>query len=270
MKLLTKKYVTLASVASGFVFTSLAMAGNVANTKHNLSFSGVAGSVYKSNDPTANQVCVFCHTPHNAGKARTLWNKANNSAIDFRLYTSSGTLTNVVRKQSTLPADSPSLLCLSCHDGKTAINILHSSSFGEAAPATANGYPAGSKMWSSTTGGYTPVVLQSGVTDMFTGLPLPSMGIGGSVTGANLTDDHPIGFSYSDAQIEKQKDSNGLHPIGTVTTNNPNIRFFGKSNRMECSTCHDPHVDSTTNPAQKPFLVQSNAQSSLCLACHNK
>lgn len=269
MKLFSQKMVTLATLASGFVLTSLAMAGNVANTKHNLSYNGTVGSVYKTNDPNATQVCVFCHTPHNAGQAKTLWNKANKSAIDFRLYTSSGTLTSVTKK-STLPAGSPSLLCLSCHDGKTAMNILHSSSFGDTAAATAAGYPAGTKMWSSTNGGLAPVVMQEGLTDMFTGLPMPSMAIGGGATGANLTDDHPIGFSYTDAQIEKAKDSNGLHPIGTVTASNPNIRFFGSKNRMECSTCHDPHADATTNPAIKPFLVQSNAASALCLACHNK
>lgn len=269
MKLLTKKMVTLATLASGLVLTSLAMAGNVANTKHNLSYNGAVGSVYKSNDPAATQVCVFCHTPHNAGQSRFLWNKANNTSINFRLYTSSGTLTSITKK-STLPAGSPSLLCLSCHDGKTAMNILHSSSFGDAAAATAAGYPAGTRMWSTTNGGLTPAVMQEGLTDMFTGLPMPSMAIGGSATGADLTDDHPIGFSYSDAQVEKQATSNSLHPIATVKSANPNVRFFGAKNRVECSSCHDPHADSNVNPALKPFLVQSNSGSALCLACHNK
>ena len=49
MKLYTHKMVTLATLASGLVFTSFASAGNVANTKHNLSYSGINCSVYKSN-----------------------------------------------------------------------------------------------------------------------------------------------------------------------------------------------------------------------------
>jgi predicted CXXCH cytochrome family protein len=62
------------------------------------------------------QVCVFCHTPHNALSALVpLWNHAT-SAATYTLY-SSGTL-NAVPGQPT----GASLACLSCHDGTVAID----------------------------------------------------------------------------------------------------------------------------------------------------
>jgi hypothetical protein len=98
----------------------------------------------------------------------------------------------------------------------------------------------------------------------------PSMNLGmtsGNATaGDNLTDDHPIGFSYSDVYGERAA---GLIAKGSVDAK---IRFFGSNDRVECSTCHDPHIDASkpADVGQKYFLVKSNAGSALCLSCHNK
>jgi len=78
--------------------------------KHNLSSTG-PGPVKSS---TLTEVCVFCHTPHNASPAVPLWNQALSSAT-YQPYTSS-TLQAVVG----VPTGS-SKLCLSCHDGTIAI-----------------------------------------------------------------------------------------------------------------------------------------------------
>lgn len=275
MKLLSQKSVGFASLALGIFVSSLATAAvsNVANTKHNFAIGGNSQAFQSTQ---ISEVCVFCHTPHNAGSTKLLWNKANNSSPNFRLYTSSGSLRSVTKNQSALSANSPSLLCLGCHDGKTAMNVLHNS---PVPGASAAGYGAGAE-YVQTAAGFAPVIMPNdGTYDFFTGQTGSSMSIGmaskqgdtgAGGSGTNLTDDHPIGFSYSAAYAERAA---GLNSVATVATKSSNaVRFFGSTGKVECSSCHDPHVDYSAagNPALKPFLVMSNAQSALCLACHNK
>lgn len=271
MKLAFYKKMRLATVmllTSTFFSVSLAMAADigVAGGKHDFSNAGGSGT-YHDPDVTATQVCVYCHTPHNAGQTRLLWNKDNKSNTTFKLYTSSSTLTNVVKNQSTLPAGSPSLFCLSCHDGKTAINVMHSG--GKGADASALGYPAGSRFAFGSS-----EILMPGTFWIFTD-QTPSMAIGqrgdeitGAGAGDDLTDDHPIGFSYSDVLSEN---SAGLKNLAAAQASG--IRFFTAKDRVECSSCHNPHANyegPSGNPALRPFLVRSNAQSGLCLSCHDK
>jgi predicted CXXCH cytochrome family protein len=71
----------------------------------------------------SNEICIFCHTPHNAKKDVSdspLWNHKASTAT-YTLY-SSTTL-----KQAPQQPRGPSKLCLSCHDGTVAID-----SFGNA------------------------------------------------------------------------------------------------------------------------------------------
>ncbi len=63
---------------------------------------------------TEDQICVFCHTPHNAAPFTPLWNKK----IEPKAYTlyQSSTLSVTPGQPS-----GPSRLCLSCHDGTIAL-----------------------------------------------------------------------------------------------------------------------------------------------------
>ena len=67
----------------------------------------------------SNEICVFCHTPHNAktvtGYNAPLWNHQVTTAT-YTLY-SSPTL-----DQTPVQPRGPSKLCLSCHDGTVAID----------------------------------------------------------------------------------------------------------------------------------------------------
>ena len=257
-------------IAAGVLLGSLAMAqvGNVSNTKHNFAIGGGSG-VYQST--TISQVCIFCHTPHNAGQSRMLWNKATNGNTIFKMYSSSS-LTNATRAAMKvgLAADSPSLLCLGCHDGKTAMNVLHSVQGGVAAP----GYGAGAQYIATGATGFAALTMPGPLYDFFGNIS-PSMNLGRAADGSNdtlgtnLTDDHPIGFSYTAAQTETPARLNSIALIkGNVNTSN--IKFFGATNKVECTSCHDPHIDNMAYPLQTPFLVMSNGGSKLCLACHNK
>lgn len=256
---------------------------NIRWTVHNLSSTVPAGATidrhWYSDD--TDQVCIFCHTPHHAEPAQPLWNKVNPTQT-FNMYTSSSTLSSAA-KGATAPGPE-SLLCLSCHDGRTAINVIHNGNVGiDAQPAD-----GGKKVLNFAGWGYynaeNPNNQALAMEITVFGTPyranLGKTGISGDdrFAGTDLMDDHPISFSYASAQSEK-----GVAALNTIeSARSAGLRFFGPNrDRMECSTCHDPHVDSGLgydgkstgsggNNALRPFLVRDNTGSAMCLACHNK
>ena len=87
---------------------------SVVNSKHDLSVRG-PGPIRAVHE---NQICIFCHTPHNAAPQTPLWNRAN-PRTHYRIYESSTTDARVDQPSG------PSKMCLSCHDGSMALgNVL--------------------------------------------------------------------------------------------------------------------------------------------------
>lgn len=241
----------------------------VANTIHNLSTSSPY-VFYQSNNE--DEVCVFCHTPHGGLLTGPLWNHSLPSAASFTHY-NSATLSNYLKGLSvSRNINDESLLCMACHDGSVAVDHLINYT---------------NDVANITFSGFTLDNLE--IVDMF-GVPGPRIG-GFNDTGltgstGRLDDDHPISFSYSDVLADPvyavggSKDGQ-LRPIGDTGTptsalgwNGEGVRFFGADNRVECSSCHDPHVNyeafSGGNEDYRPFLIRPNSGSDLCLACHNK
>ena len=81
-----------------------------AANKHNLSVSG-PGPVKAT---AMTEICVFCHTPHNANPATPLWNQALSTTANTP-YTST-----TMAATAGVPTGS-SKLCMSCHDGTVAL-----------------------------------------------------------------------------------------------------------------------------------------------------
>jgi len=80
--------------------------------------------------------------------------------------------------------------------------------------------------------------------------------------GTSLVDDHPINFTY-DAALAGE-DGELVTPASTAFVDaGSQIPLFGGT--VQCASCHDPH-DATNIP----FLVVSNADSALCVNCHQK
>ncbi|MBC8293212.1 MAG: hypothetical protein H8E45_08620 [Proteobacteria bacterium] len=178
---------------------------DIVNSPHDLSISGPG--------PTAvgeDEVCIFCHTPHNASPATPLWNRLLPS-LSYEPYSS-----------STLAASpgqptGASKLCLSCHDGTIALG-------------TVLGSP--------------PLGLQetvSGRADITT----------------DLSDDHPVSFSYTDAITGGNQElvDPALLSAGPV--------HLDASGQLQCTACHEPH--GTGNP---DFLVMADSYAALCTSCH--
>lgn len=104
------------------IFGVLAFAG--------LSFGQIAGSAHdfsSSGWNTSGEICITCHTPHNAMAITDapLWNHAESTTATFTTYSSS-TLDATVGQPAGV-----SKLCLSCHDGSVALD-----SFGGATGST--------------------------------------------------------------------------------------------------------------------------------------
>ena len=86
---------------------STASAGTIVGSNHDLSTKGYGTT----------QICIFCHTPHNALNTAgvPLWNHASSTAT-YTVY-SSPTMNATVGQPGA-----SSKLCLSCHDGTVAVD----------------------------------------------------------------------------------------------------------------------------------------------------
>jgi predicted CXXCH cytochrome family protein len=74
-----------------------------------------------------------------------------------------------------------------------------------------------------------------------------------SYLGTDISNDHPVAFSYYDIPPNPEL-ADTLPPI---------LHTYGGGN-VHCTTCHDPHDNSFGK-----FLVMNNAYSALCITCHD-
>jgi len=232
---------------------------SVVESSHDLSFlTGGGGTVpappvgaWQSDNE--DEVCIFCHTPHNGivddgfGNRLPLWNRSilrNTSPPNpnFSLYTSS-TLNATLEQPRSM-----TLLCMSCHDGITAMNVLVN--YGQYNPITMFGGASGDQLgdvW----------------VPSFPGVP--GANIGGAYPGSpnirDLSDDHPISFVFDNSLVTADGGLQ-LPPPGDA------VKLF--NGRLECTSCHDVHKQGDTAVGTRPFLRKTNNGSALCITCHLK
>lgn len=234
---------------------------DVSATRHNLSSTSVnipGGNMYMASNE--DEVCIFCHTPHGGTANTPLWNRALPTGA-FTHYTSATLSPNAFVGGVNRAVSAESLLCMSCHDGAVAMNSIINNS-----NRTVGGTP-------NNTGN---IVNQIFTTGGAIGDIMNPSGIGTQGQSRNLSDDHPISFSYYEAVADPENNGKLNAVGGGADPMDDGIRFFGNlstEQRVECSSCHDPHVNYEAfsgDVAYTPFLVTPNAGSALCLACHIK
>ena len=241
------------SLILGIAFILLAPAAwaaqDVVNTRHNLSVSG-PGTI-KSGVVT--EVCVFCHTPHNALPAAQLWNHLPTAVASYTPYS------------STTLAASPgqptgkSRLCLACHDGTVALGSLQNP-------------PAGNDLAATMLSGRADLT-----TDLSNDHPV-SFAYDAALVGLNpeLANPAGIGLPLEGAQLQcttchdpHEKD---LAPFLHQTTLDGTL----------CTTCHQradswptsTHATSTAAVAaadldtRRPEWVAPTVAGNACLSCH--
>lgn len=168
----------------------------VARTVHNL-------STRVTNPKGArNEVCRYCHTPHNNTGRRALWSRPDSKAT-YKIYESS-----TLDAKPGQPTGS-SKLCLSCHDGTIALS--------------GNG---------------------------------KSMGAGLMNLGTDLSDDHPVSFTYDSALAGKD------HQLRNPSALPAKLKLEKKT-QLQCTTCHNVHNNEFGN-----FLAMDDRNGALCTACH--
>lgn len=86
-------------------------------------------------------------------------------------------------------------------------------------------------------------------------------GTTGGLIGTDLSNDHPIGFTY-DAALATNDGSLVTPASASLVVTGIPLYTTGK---LECATCHDVH-----NNTAAPFLRVANTGSALCTKCHTK
>jgi hypothetical protein len=282
MKRLVLTGITAISILCVITLYSGISHSGVVDSMHDLSFASSGGNF---NFMTL-EVCVFCHTPHNSetsvlgdtyiangtghggyqgsGDPLLLWNRqlSSVSAGSYEIYESS-TLDATINQVRAY-----SLLCLSCHDGVGAMNIMTSPP-SDPDPATndtnSDGYPDPKSGSEDQIG---DVNYPVGIANANIGERDPS----GDTGTVNLTNDHPISFDYTSTLAATDQ---GLYSPAAGLVGANNLRLYTNPSgttgvSLECPTCHDVHNQGTKAAGDWPFLVMSNDGSDRCLNCHIK
>ncbi len=215
------------SLLWGIILGTPAANAAVARTLHDLSATG-RGAVKA---PGAGEVCVFCHTPHSPTVSRALWNQ-NLTPVTYKLYESS-----TLEAKLNQPTGA-SRLCLSCHDGTTALGNLR----------------------------------KQPRTGRVTLLPLT----GRASLGTDLSDDHPVSFVYDAALALKQgqladpatlpKDTplDSSRQLQCTSCHEPHDdryrNFVRRDNRAGalCTVCHKPRNWTGSAHATSPATLRKS------------
>ena len=98
-----------------------------------------------------------------------------------------------------------------------------------------------------------------------TNVPVPTMIAANRNLGTDLSNDHPISFTYNTALATADGElfdpAVALSGLGGTIQND---MLF--ADQLECGSCHDVH----NTPGNPTLLRINNAASALCLTCHDK
>ncbi|WP_457592919.1 cytochrome c3 family protein [Hydrogenimonas sp.] len=147
----------------------------------------------------------------------------------------------------------PSLACLSCHDGVSAINSIVN------APGSGGYTAGGANVAFGDTAAGSAKVMPNGVTQIGDGDP----------SGIGLTNDHPVSITYVPGAASLKPTDTAITGWSGATT----IAGLLRAGKVECGSCHDPHLgESDTFLRRNAATVgeASNKGSKVCLTCHDK
>ncbi len=267
---------TLGSVACAFLGGMLLCYGglvvsaerisDIRNTKHNFSATVIPDLPDAANRDayatSESQICAFCHTPHAATLApkTPLWNRQLSTAT-YTPYTSTSLDAIDLRQPG-----GKSKLCLSCHDGTLAlgaVNVLNREEnprvdFTGPGIGPGDTIPAGKGQDT----GYTRRL------------------------GVDLTNDHPISFTFDSAQAERDGELHNpvmVSHLGDRAPGGTRPTIPLEDGKVECVSCHDPHMRDPSGQNIK-FLRVNRFQEGppiaddvydaendiICVACHAK
>jgi len=205
-------------------FAILALSGGAfAQTPGTSLLIGSGHDMTAQTGDTANQICVYCHTPHyrQATLQYPLWNHTLSSTASYTMYTSTTmNATAAALSGGTIGTANTTQMCLSCHDGTVTLGNLY------------NGPNGGVGSTASVTGN--------------------------ALFGTDLSNDHPINIDYDTALSTADGElydpaaqaatlallDNGqvqcasCHDPHNVTAGEQPFLVMSNTNSALCATCH--------------------------------
>lgn len=229
----------LAEVATG-AGKKISEVGN----KHNFSYMNISANYRAANDPDipgfsrGSQVCVFCHTPHHSSGEGPLWNRRATEVAFFKHYSSATLSIDNINASEYGQPNGSSRLCLSCHDGVTALGAIFT----------------------------TPMSLSS--QDIrFVDVKSGYTGVDVTLGYETFSTHHPVSFKY-DANVRNILKTTYGKDYWYNPPNQYEVKLDSRQ-RMQCTTCHDPHQDKSAVPSPtNPFWTSSD-YITVCQTCHN-
>ena len=232
---------------------ALAQQQSVVDSLHNLSATG-SGAVRAVSEE---QVCIFCHAPHNSTPLRPLWNRA--MPIDgYAIYTS--------RALDAEPGQPTGMskMCLSCHDGTIALGAVNSRQQEITMSGGVHMIPVG------------PGRLGTDLRDDH-----PISFLYDSTLAANdpklvdpTTLPHDVMLSANgELQCSACHDAHNNQFGKFLVMDNTNSQLCVTCHRMgsttidehqSCSACHTPH-----SAPSGPYLLRGGTIADTCLTCHD-
>ena len=245
--------------------------GAISGSAHDLSTR--TGGAYKNNADTQGRICIYCHTPHNAVRATDgtassvlnyspLWNRAfqpnaaftngytmynNGTGITADGLTDNGMVVDIEGvgetanrhvMNGTPRMSGISLLCMSCHDGVTAVNAF-----------------------SATTGIDSEAGLYNGTVVMGSTYTIGKNAVGAAA--GDLSNHHPIGMSWDDSRAGDPEIAPKTDAFKADLTIEDVLQG---GDVFTCASCHDVH----NYAGNDAFLHIPNDASAFCLTCHLK
>lgn len=229
---------------------SLFAQSSIVGSPHDLSASG-PGQVHALFEE---QVCIFCHAPHNAAGQTALWNRSA-PPTHYRIYESSTTDARIDQPSGS------SKMCLSCHDGAIAIGLVTSRD--EPIPMSRLAMPPGRADLTQDLSDDHPIGFR-----------------------------YDRALSSRDPQLHNPDVITDLLPLGPhrdmecTTCHDPHNNELGDFLRVPtlrgalCTSCHDMNGWSTCSHAHSPAVVTGRAidptqklpfvtvADNACLSCH--
>lgn len=226
---------------------------SIVGSPHDLSVGG-PGPIRAA---VEDQVCIFCHTPHNASPIAALWNRSL-SPQAYLVYTS-----KALDSRPAQPTGS-SKLCLSCHDGTIALGAVLS----RPSPIQMSGgvttMPAGPGNLGTDLRDDHPVSFRydSGLASLNGKLRDPALLPHEFKLDANrelqCTTCHDAHNNAFSPFLVRRNTSSELctscHQMGTTDV----------VGHADCSSCHQPHA-----APSGPYLLRRRTISQTCNACHD-
>jgi len=242
-----------------------ARVSDISNTKHNFSATVIPSSDANrvASATTESQICAFCHTPHGATAIpkAPIWNRTLSNATYIPFTSGSLDATDLGQPGGK------SKLCLSCHDGTLAlgaVNVLNRVELNKQNQTV------------SFTGTMSDGTIPEGMgaTTGFT-----------RRLGVDLTNDHPISFTFDSAQAARDGELRDPATVTHIAERVPGVKpvIPIEDNKVECISCHDPHIRSDVPGENIKFLRANRFQTQppvdgtfdanndiICLGCHDK